>query len=150
MNNVQEYADKYTSLKEELLLPDDIELMRSIIADVALVPKTTTVEELIELESRLAVASFKLAGLVGRLSGQYDMMYREMKRDVSKRTTEIMNAGEKGGYARAGELADAEFTDRRIRLSTIEGIVDEYKGKGYALKDIFLAITHRIHHLNKN
>lgn len=144
------YVKDYNRLKEEMLLPDDIILMKEITDGVSKFPTITTSDELVELESNLATLSFRLAGLIGRLSSQYEVKYRNIKKKVSDKATEIMKAGEKGGYARATELADASFTDERIALSVMEGVVDEYKGKSYALKDIFLAITHRIHKFNKN
>jgi hypothetical protein len=148
MNSI-EFKQKYDDTKLEILLPEDIDLMKAITEAVHNFPLLTDADQLIELESKLSEMSYRLAGIVGRLSGQYEMRYRNLKKKISDRTTELMSGKERGGYARAGELADAEFTEERVKIGVIEGILDEYKNKAYSLKDVFLAITHKLHKLNK-
>lgn len=141
--NPEEYAKAYNRTKEEILLPDDIILMKEITDEVTRFPSVTVADELVEMESKLASLSFKLAGLVGRLGSQYEVRSKMLKNDMFNYAKSLLKDGKETSVLRADLAADNEFLSRRIDNEVFCGVVDEYKGKAYALKDVFLALTHR-------
>lgn len=149
INNKEEYIKSYNSAKEEILLPDDIALMRKIQEEVSRFPSLTSAEELIDLESNLTELSYRLAGLIGRLSSQYEIRGKEIKEEMYQYAKKLLAEGKEKSMTRAEVVAESDFYQKRIELEIFGGIVDEYKGKSYALKDIFLAVTHRIHRFSK-
>jgi hypothetical protein len=148
--NPGEYAKVYNLTKEEMLLSDDIILMKEITEEVTRFPSVTTADELIEMESKLASLSFKLAALVGRLSSQYEVRERMLRVDIIKYTNDLIKEGKEKTMTKADAVADIEFMGRKNENSIFLGVVDEYKGKSYALKDLFLALTHRIKKFSSN
>lgn len=149
-NSSEEYIKVYNQIKGEMLLPDDIILMKHITDEVNRFPSVTTSDELVEMESSLATLAFKLAGLVGRLSSQYEVKERMLRVDIIKYTDNLVKEGKEKNKTKADLVADVEFMLKKNENSIFLGIVDEYKGKIESLKNVFLAITHRIHKLNKN
>ena len=148
--NSEEYIKAHNKMKEEVLLPDDIILMKEITDEVNRFPTVTVADDLVEMESRLATLSFKLAGLVGRLSSQHEVRSKMLKNDMADYAKSLVVEGKEKSATRAEIAAETEFFSRRVENEVFCGVVDEYKGKAYALKDVFLALTHRIHKFNKN
>lgn len=146
----EDYIKTYNQMKEEILLPDDRILMKEITDEVSRFPTIIVSDELVELESKLASLSFRLAGLVGRLSSQYEVRSKLLKNNIANYAKGLVKEGTEKSAIRAEIVAEDHFLQGRLENEVFCGVVDEYKSKAYALKDVFLALTHRIHKFNKN
>lgn len=146
----QEFKKKYDDLKSSLLLDSDIELFKNITSLVSDFPKAKTASELVDIESALTEAAFTFGGILGRLIAQHEFEKNEVERLKATEITRLIKSGETKRVTHAEQMATSALGDRLDLLDISAGIVDEYKNKMMSLKDIFLAITHRIKKLEAN
>lgn len=143
--NSQDYATKYEQVKHNVLLEGDIALLKEISSDIANFKSADSYEDLIDIESRLVANQFKMSGLVSRLNSQAEIMRKEWDKSVYQKTKEI------GGTKTSAEAqARAELQNEREELEIFTGIAEEYRNKFYSIKDVQLAITHRLKKFNPN
>jgi len=155
--NPEEHAKLYQEAKLAFLLPADIEQFRRLNELVNSFPRTKTYNDLVDVESELAVLSFGLQATVARLSSQYDHARRHLDSRIKVRGLEILDEmraeepeNKRGFKGIAEDRAGDEFLEERQRLSIYESIANEYRNKLFATKEVFMSIAHKLKQLNKD
>lgn len=144
----------YNEVKLSFLLPVDIEQFKRLQELIVGFPQAKSHEDLVDVESEISILIFTLNQTVSRLMSQLEYGKRDIENRVSIRSLEIIdeirseNPDSRVGVKGVAEKrAEDEFLDERQALSVQEQIVNEYRGKLFATKEVMVAISHRLHKL---
>ena len=132
----------YVETKRKVLFEDDIVKLNAINQDLVNLPGIVNKEELLAIETRFAISSSFLAGIVGRLSGYFAMETTALDKKINTKEKELRDSGM--AITTAHGLAKNEFKDIVEEVKVLEAIVEEYRGRLFALKDALSAIGHKI------
>lgn len=147
----EEHTKLYNDTKLSFLMPSDIDQFKRLTELVTSFPHAKTYDDLVDVESELAVLVFNLQATVSRMGSQYEYTRRSLTNRIGVRGLEILDElralepeNKRGFKTIADERANDEFVEERQKVSCYESIANEYRNKLFATREVFLAISHRL------
>ncbi len=140
----------YIDFKKQVLLEDDIKILSELVREIDRFPRIIDRSELIKTESIIASLGYQIAGIFGRLVSQQNLEKDIFKKKVYERQRELLGNQEEKSIVMAEERARQEYDEDRQRILMFDGVIEEHKARMYSLREVHIAINHKLSILDKN